>query len=548
MDFINMHQLLSRLSVATKLRSLIVFAGLLILITQILGAYSLKEEAIAERKLAAESLMDVALNQFSVLQQKVQTGELSEQEAQSAASEFINTTQYSDNGYFFVNTLNGDMVAHPTSPSLNGQNMLRSSQSHVKFAFTEITRAARSGGGFVSYEWPIPGSSVQEEKLTFVKPFASWGWSVGTGIYMSDIEENFNQLLVEKTVVSVVTITILVLLGSVIARNIIGPLQAMQEQVAMVATDRDLTLQVPVRGSDEIAQLGRAFNTMTSELKEIVSHISYSTDSLASQAEELAAVTVQINGGVKNSIEQTSASASSIEEVNVSAASITSSTGDALNMTDATRSVVDEASTQVKQNVQVIERIADRVDVASSHAEKLAHSSNEIGEILDVIKQIAEQTNLLALNAAIEAARAGEQGRGFAVVADEVRTLASRTQESTGSIQDIISQLQTEVSSTVDVMSECKTQTEAGMTIAQSCGVSLNSVNQAMEELRTMTTDVAEATSVQQEQLTHISANTQGVAVVARDAQEATEQMGQSSEHLSQMAQDLNEIVTRFKI
>ncbi|ORT50036.1 hypothetical protein ST37_08925 [Vibrio sp. qd031] len=543
-----MHNYLSRLSVATKLRSLIAFSGMLILFTQIMGVYSLKEEAIVERKLAAESLVDVALTQFSLLEKRVQQGQISVEEAQTLAIEFVNQTRYAGDGYFFVNTLNGDMVVHPTSPNLNGQNMLRSSQSHITYAFTEITAAARRGGDFATYDWPIPGSTAQEEKLTFVKPFASWNWSVGTGVYMSDIEESFSELLIEKTILSVVVIGLLVLMGALIARNIIEPLQAMQLRVAKVAADRDLTIQVPVQGTDEIAQLGNAFNTMTQELKEIVAHIRGSTDSLASQAEELATVTVQIKGGVNNQLEQTTASATSIEEVNVSATSISSSTNDALDMTGATSMVVDEASMQVKQNVTVIERIADRVDVASNHAEKLAHSSNEIGEILDVIKQIAEQTNLLALNAAIEAARAGEQGRGFAVVADEVRTLASRTQESTGSIQDIIMQLQSEVASTVDVMSECRTQTEEGMAIAQNCGEALSSVNTAIEELRVITTDVAEATSSQQEQLTHISANTQSVASEARDSQEATYQMGQSSEHLSQMAQNLNEIVNRFKI
>lgn len=543
-----MHHYLSQFRVATKLRALIALAGVLILVTQILGAYSLKEEAIIERKMAAESLVEVAIKQFDSLDKQRASGTITLEQAQQQAIAFINNARFSGNGYFFVNTIQGVMVAHPTSPQLNGQNMLNSGQTHVKYAFSQITSAARKGSGFVNYDWPIPGSSEQEEKLTYVQTFSNWGWSVGTGVYMSDINADFTQLLIQKVIVSIIAVAVLVVFGSVIARNIIVPLQTMQQRVSSVARDRDLSVSIPVQGKDEIAQLGGAFNTMTAELKQIISHIHSNTDSLASQAEELATVTTQIQSGMQSQLEQTTSSATSIEEVNVSATDISSSSNDALQMTDSTSDVVDEASEQVKQNVQVIERIADRVDTASNHAEKLVHSSNEIGEILDVIKQIAEQTNLLALNAAIEAARAGEQGRGFAVVADEVRTLASRTQESTGSIQDIITQLQTEVTSTVEVMAECKTQTDDGMTIAQNCGEALRSVNTAMQELRIMTTDIAEATASQQEQLTHISSNTQGVAAEARDSQQASLQMGQSSEQLSQMAQELNEIVTRFKV
>ncbi|WP_394250204.1 methyl-accepting chemotaxis protein [Vibrio profundi] len=543
MKFIN--SLLNRIKVGSKIRLIILLSSLFIIGLEFLSAYKLKQEILNERMNAAQSLVETIVAQVDFI---ATTGNNEAKNVQSI-KDIVKSVRYSSNGYFFINDLDGTMVMHPIKPQLDDQNMLANSKSFVRNAFSDFIAVAKSDGeGFVTYDWPIPGSNELEKKISYVKKTSSLPWVVGTGVYYSDVEEAFKEQLLTSLLNSGLILLVLVTISSVISRNIVRPLQKITKTMSEIAENKDLTIEMKSQGKDELSVMAAAFNKMNKNIKGVITNINMNTSSLASQAEELSTVTTQIQGGVVEQKAQTEAVSMSVQHLEHASNTVTEKAAIALQEIDVATQAAKSGNQSIDANIEIIEEVASKVNGAVANAEKLEDSSNKIGDIIEVIKQIAEQTNLLALNAAIEAARAGDQGRGFAVVADEVRTLASRTQESTGSIQNIISELQADVSTTVQVMRDCETYTAEGIEKAIVCGGELENIQRSIESLSAMAGEISSSAQEQTKQVVEISANVDNIAAVAEQTEIGTAQTSQSSEHLSGMAQDLNSLVNSFKV
>jgi len=309
----------------------------------------------------------------------------------------------------------------------------------------------------------------------------------------------------------------------------------------------DLRARLDVSGKDELAQLATWINLFIEKVQNVVVQFKGSTDSLKNAADQMAIITEQSNQSVLQQRSDIDQVASAIEEMSATVAEVARNTAQAADA--ATQASIGVGDTQkvVGQNLENINGLADEVGSATEVIEKLAHDTDSIGSILDVIRGIADQTNLLALNAAIEAARAGEQGRGFAVVADEVRTLASRTQESTQEIQRMIESVQSGSNNAVTVMKSGRDMANTSVDQSDAANQSLRSVSDIVENISQMNLQIAAAAEEQSHVTVDINKNIVNVHTLFEQSIEMSNSLAQSGVNVSDLANELTQIVSQFK-
>jgi len=540
------NKLLNNLQVTAKLRLTIIIASLIILATQLFSAGKLKENMHLERNKNAKQLTQIINNQVNAI---LVMENLSTEEQKTYIKNLIKSSRYGDSGYFFLFNVNGEMVMHPVKPQLNNQSMLNQPKAFIENAFRKFIHIANTQQqGFVTYQWPKPGSTIQETKTSYIKTLPQWGWAIGTGIYFDDIEQAYHEQLILIAIEFIIYITILIFLSSLIARNITKPLNKLTHAMIQTASNKDLTITLKSYGKDELSKIGIAFNKMNKDFCNVLFNINDSTNSLASQAEELSCVTKQINTGMTQQKSNIDRVKEKVSDLSLSAENVFKQTESSLTIAQDANNLANEGLDQIKQNATTIEAVVTSVASAQSTVKELQISSNQIGEVLDVIKQVAEQTNLLALNAAIEAARAGEQGRGFAVVADEVRTLAKRTQDSTANIEIMIAKLHQGVESTVQEMTNCKHATEKGLEISNACNLTLNQIDTSVKQLMANCSDIAGVTLEQKQSVNDIEQSIYDVSNIAEETELGANHVYSSSHQLSEMSQSLNSLVQQFKV
>lgn len=540
---------LNTLKIKTKIWLIIYLASTIILVTQLFLAFEFKENMILERKNTAIQMVDAAKQLINDSYQQYLDKKLTLEEAQEQAKYRVSLLRFGESGYLWLNDLDGKMLMHPIKTNLNNENMFVHSKDYVSTAFKMFVGMVNSQGkGFVYYQWPKPAATELEQKSSYVSLFKQWNWVLGTGLYLQDIEQDFTDKLIRVLLTTLLSILLLVLVSYIISRNILRPLATLTNTMVKVSREKDLTIDMKAEGKDELATLGRVFNDMTSSLRTVIHRISQSTDTLATQAEETSAVTCQINVGVKQQKQETQEVQQAISHLAELSVDINQHVGEALTLSEDVKSAAEKGQCNVTENITAISDVSGKVNQAVNVVNELQNSSEQIGDILNVIKQIAEQTNLLALNAAIEAARAGEQGRGFAVVADEVRTLAQRTQESTGNIQVIINELQTGVTEVVSVMESCQEKTTEGREKADLCGSAFSDINNAIDLLSSLSSTIVNACEQQNNEVSNVETKIYAISAVAEQTQQGTENINQASESLSELAHELNSLTHEFTV
>ncbi len=312
--------------------------------------------------------------------------------------------------------------------------------------------------------------------------------------------------------------------------------------------DGDLTQRLEVTGRDEIAQLSTGFNKFIEKVQSIISQVAGSTSQLAAAAEEMSAVVTTTKEGIQTQRNETDLVATAMNEMVATVQEVASNANNAAGQAENANTEAINGKQTISKTISSIEALAGEVNKASGVIDGLEKDSDDIGTVLDVIQGIAEQTNLLALNAAIEAARAGEQGRGFAVVADEVRSLASRTAHSTQEIQGMIERLQKGASDAVAVMQSGTSQAEASVAQAADADKALAAITTAVADISSMNSQIAHAASQQGTVAEEINVNVNNISQVAEQSAQATEDLANASDELAKLAVDLQSIVAQFKI
>ncbi|EXJ16849.1 methyl-accepting chemotaxis protein [Imhoffiella purpurea] len=348
---------------------------------------------------------------------------------------------------------------------------------------------------------------------------------------------------------ALLSLPVLIVLYYFTQRFVTRPLDEMTRGLEGIASgDGDLACRLSAKGDDEIGRACRAFNAMMDNFRDLIRRILDSTQQLATAADDLASITERTNAGVSQQRTEVDQLASAMNEMSATAQEVARSAQHGSEATHAAQGAATSGKDVVSGTMNRIDQLASEVQNAAEVIRELGHDSEEIGKVLDVIRGVAEQTNLLALNAAIEAARAGEAGRGFAVVADEVRSLANRTQISTQEIQSMIERLQQASRRAVSVMEDSQQRADQSRASAIEAEGSLDSITLAVATINDVNTQVASAAEEQSAVAEEMNRNVSSIMDAAEGNAQAAHQTTEASEQLARLAADLQSLVGHFKV
>lgn len=319
-------------------------------------------------------------------------------------------------------------------------------------------------------------------------------------------------------------------------------------QVSTSISNHDLTFTCQMESHDVIGEIISSFNKMADTLRDVVGQLKVSSEQLQSGVNQICVVADSTSHGVQNQHSQTQNVEYAIQRMTEIAQEVSNKAAQAAEAAGVARDESEKGNKVVGQTVNSIQTLASAVENAASSIDRVEKESINIGGVLDVIQGISEQTNLLALNAAIEAARAGEQGRGFAVVADEVRTLAQRTQESTKEIQTMIETLQSVSRDTVEVMEKGQTQASESVNYANEAGQSLQQITQAVQAITEINTLINDEAGSQSGVAVEINQNMASISQIASESMDGAERTNQESQSLANIAHNLQQLVEKFKL
>ncbi|GIN72735.1 hypothetical protein J14TS2_32100 [Bacillus sp. J14TS2] len=485
-----------------------------------------------------------------------------------------NNVDLGENGYMFASDQNGVAVANP---SVEGQNTLDLEDANGKKFVQEYLEKGKRGGGYTYYYYSLPSDQDKiGEKVVYSKMDSNWNWVISAGAYMEDFNQPANEILVLIIIVNSITMVIGGMVILFLAKRIVGPLSKVTDQMNALA-EGDLTRKpLNIKTKDETGKLASAMNHLQDRLKDMIKNVSDTSEVLSSHSEELTQSAVEVKTSSEQvvstmqelasgaEIQATSTSEVSsamisltnkVEEANKEGMQIQAKSKDVLQITAEGSQLMKASSQQMESIHQIVLESVKKVQV-------LDHQSKDISKLVSVIKDIAEQTNLLALNAAIEAARAGEHGKGFAVVADEVRKLAEQVAISLKDIDKIVNGIQNETSLVTSSLQAGFTEVEKGTTQIQATDGMLDQISDAMKTMvqtvgivSTNLANIAEDTQQMNTSVEEIAAISEqsaaGIEQTSASTEEtsgAMEEVAESSEQLAKLAEKLNQLVGHFKL
>ncbi len=364
----------------------------------------------------------------------------------------------------------------------------------------------------------------------------------------SEIRAHLDQVQYIGFSLFVVILLMAITSGWIISRSIIRGISLIRDSMTKVAQTNNLTVTVDTGKKDELAQAGQAFNDMMANFRHVIEEVNLSMGSVNNVTLQLSDNIKTANKGVDSQRLETDLVATAVTEMVAAIDQIATHTHETANKANISTENTIKGRTGVQSTIEKIALLSEKLDQSEVTAKALVSDSENIGSVLDVIRAIAEQTNLLALNAAIEAARAGEQGRGFAVVADEVRSLASRTQDSTKEIEAIIDSLQNRTKEIVQLMSVCRAGGSDSAMHAESAGYMLDEIDQDVTHIMEMTTTISRAIEEQSSVATEVNQHVVSIRDVAEQSSDSAKENKQLSDVLTRQAHNLNNEVSQFKI
>lgn len=437
----------------------------------------------------------------------------------TALNEITDRLGYGDNGWALILNSAGTLFAHPTREYVMNQRNLFTDTGNLAEAGAAIRALGVGNTGVAQYN--LDGT----RRVIGFAPVPSTGWMIGVGAMEAEVLEDVYALRSSFVVVSVAFLVIGVLVAIILGRQIANPLQQVQVVIEAAAAG-DLTEVVDVSSKDEIGAVANALNKTMESIKEVLGLTSRTTSDLADTSGRLAAASQQVSASVEEVASTTNEFSGTLDSMNTNAQIMNETVqGVSRQAADGTRAISD-----IVRQMQILR---DNTQNLANEVGSLGSLSDEIGNIVNTISAIADQTNLLALNAAIEAARAGEHGRGFAVVADEVRKLAEQSSTATTDIGSLIGQIQNGITATVSGMSEGSRQAE----------MALDNVNQSSEILG----NILEAVEEIERQVEEFTAGLEQVNSGGHEIASATEEQAASMQEVANSAQDLMDMGTKLK-
>lgn len=548
MDSIN--SLFRKVKVSTRL---FVMLGLSIVATIFMFLFalvSIDNLLLGEKESKLSSLADVGEKVISRYYQSAQTGEMTEEEAKQAAILALDELRYAGKEYYWTIDTDGVMIQHAFAKKLIGTNVLGIKDPNgVKLFELMVSGTARNEYALIEYMWNRPNATDPSPKMSVVKRFKPWGWIVGTGMYVDDIKTQEAAFAWQYLFVGGLVWLPVIFILFIITQSISRPMQQTISAFENIAKgEGDLTLRLEESGNDELKEVATNFNIFIVKIQAVVQSVLTSVSHSQELATGLAAISQEANQVTNNMQSETESVATAINEMSMAASEVASNAQLAADSAGSADSEADRTTSVVGSAMVKINELSVELETTSEVAQGLQVSSGKIGQILDVIVGIAEQTNLLALNAAIEAARAGEAGRGFAVVADEVRTLASRTQESTQEINGIIDAIRNSIMSVNQSVEKAKLRSSETVQETGQVVDALDTIKSSIRQISDMNIQIAAATEEQSAVIAELNMNVTRINDISLENQEKSVQIGNSSQQIQDGSTELSSLVSSFKI
>ena len=485
----------------TKILLLILSALIGLLIFLFVSAIEIKDALMDGRKEALRSVLQVLHSSLSDYQTRVASGEITLDEAKELGRQLIEKSRFGGESgkteYVYAFTTAGVGVYHPNKDRLTGKNMFEQVRDPKgNYTWKDVFAAAKSSaeGGFLTTVTVRPATKEFYDKIGFARTFEPWSWVLGTGATLDDINKDYHSKLIINIVFSLIIMIFISILGHLTVRSILrqvgGEPQLAIRSMSIVASG-DMTVSLPHAPAGSMID---SLREMLSSFKKIIFDISETSSALTQGADKINIASQEVADGAEKQSDATSMIASSVCQMTETINNISASCKIAQEYMLSLVNLSEEGVAGVKTAGIEINHISSNVHNVSNKIRDLEARAKQISSIANVIKEIAAQTNLLALNAAIEAARAGEQGRGFAVVADEVRKLAERTSSATIEIEQMIVNVQSDTASAVDMMAASLPQVDAGVKASNEAAMTLNQVKVSVQASFEQLTAIVDAT------------------------------------------------------
>jgi methyl-accepting chemotaxis protein len=516
------------------------------------GVYSvmqLREHILNEKKQAIHSLVDAGMGVVQQQYDLYKAGKLTLAQAQKLAKDNLRKSRYDvDHDYFFIYDFTGTNLMHAAKPAREGKNFYDAVDPTGKPYIKEwIGLLQQNQEAYIDYQFPRPGSDIPIPKISFAKVFAPWGWWLGTGVYIEDVNRElfaaaWHSLLFLTGIACAVT-----MIGWNINRSVqrlIGGEPREAADAAECLAGGDLTRRMI---SDRAGTVLGTLAAMQVKLNGVVGNIHQGIDHLSRQSGELSDYAGDVSQAARKQADLSATTATAIGQLTVSIHDVSEIAHTTEINSQRTVDLARQGDEVVHQVSREIENIAAAVNASTDRIHLLVDRSKEIGSITLSIKDIADQTNLLALNAAIEAARAGEQGRGFAVVADEVRRLAERTTLATVEISRMIETIQMETHSAVEAMEGTLPRVQHGQTLSQEATRVLDAIQLQAEDSQSKALAVASATQVQADTAHEIAGHVAYIATMAQQSEVASQHNADAAGQLNALSEKLRDTMRYFR-
>jgi methyl-accepting chemotaxis protein len=533
-----------------------------------------KQRMMDDRQNKVRNLVEVAHATIAGYEQQARAGTLDGEEARRRAIAAVKAMRYDGIEYFWINDLGRPaprMVAHPTVPALEGKVLDEArfnkatlaregtdgkvtplDNKNLFIAFVDVVE--RAGHGFVEYQWPKPlaGGGTSTElytKLSYVKKFEPWGWVVGSGIYVDDVDTQFQRdaiklLLWGLGIGGFIAISLLL-----VSRSIIRTLGG-DPSVASAITRRiaagDLATPVDLRSGDGDSLLAN-LQSMQETLRQMIGNVVSNAEQVSTAADQLLHASEAVADRARQQSDAAASMAASVEEMSVSIDQVKENASEAHGISREAGAISQDGATVIHSAATEMRKISEAVQASSAIVEDLGRQSDQITSIVKTIREIADQTNLLALNAAIEAARAGEQGRGFAVVADEVRKLAERTSLSTTEIGAMVEKIQNGTRSAVSSMQAGVEQVGNGVQLANQAGDSINRIRDGAERVTDVVNGISDSIREQSMASNQIAHQLETIAQMSEESAIAVRQTADAARQLHSLSAALHKTVGQFR-